>query len=121
MSSQITIEVPDRIKQRAVYIAHHTHQRIEDVIVNVLESAMPVLPIEMLPDDEVLALAKSMMPPTQEERFHYLLEQNREGTLASDERLELDRIMDAYEQGLLRKSQALVVAVGRGLMELPKP
>ena len=44
-----------------------------------------------------------------------LLERNREGTLDADGQRELDEMMRLYEHGLLRKSQALKVAVQRGL------
>jgi len=40
---------------------------------------------------------------------------SQEGTLDADGRRELDEMMRLYEHGLLRKSQALKVAVQRGL------
>jgi hypothetical protein len=69
-----------------------------------LERAATELPVEELPDEEVLALSE-------------LLSQNREDELESAGRRELDELMPLYEHGLLRKAQALRVAVQRGLRE----
>ncbi|HEX4950917.1 MAG TPA: hypothetical protein VFZ34_29930 [Blastocatellia bacterium] len=121
MGNQITLQVSDQLKQRAGIIAAQTRQRIEDVLANALEAVLPDPPVELLPDDEVLALAKSKMPAGQEARFNYLLEQNREGQITPEEIIELDPLMDAYDRGMLLKAQAIREAVTRGLMKLPKP
>ncbi len=121
MSERIMIEVSDQALQRAGLIAAQTHQRVEEVISSLVEATIPEPPVEILSDDEVLALAKSKFSPEQQERFSYLLEQNREGVITLPERAELDQLMDVYERGMLRKAQALSEAVSRGLMELPKP
>lgn len=121
MSERITIEVSDQAIQRAGLIAAQTHRRIEDVISSVVEAALPDLPVEALPDAEVLSLAQSKFTPDQQTRFSYLLDQNREGLLTTEERAELDYLMDVYERSMLRKAQALSEAVARELMELPKP
>lgn len=121
MGNQITLEVSDQLKQRAGLIAAQRHQRIEDVLANALEAVLPDPPVELLPDDEVLALAKSKMPAAQEVRFSYLLEQNREGRITPEELAELDRFMEMYDRGMLLKSQAIREAVTRGLMKLPTP
>lgn len=121
MSEQITIEVSDQVIRRAGLIAAQTHQRIEEVIARLLEAVIPESPVATLTDEEVLALAQSKFTPEQQARFSYLLEQNRESAMTAEERAELDRLMDIYERGTLRKSQALSEAVSRGLMELPQP
>lgn len=120
MSNQITLEVSDQIRQRAGLIAARTRQRIEDVLARALEAGLSDPPVELLPDDEVLALAKSKMPPMQEMRFTYLLGQNKEGQITAEELTELDHLMDEYDRGMLLKSQAIREAVTRGLMKLPK-
>ena len=74
-------------------------------------------PVEELSDDEVLALAELRLTDEQDASLNELLERNREGTLNSDGQRELDEMMRLYEHGLLRKSQALKVAVQRGLRE----
>jgi len=74
-------------------------------------------PVEELSDDEVLALAELHLTDEQDANLSGLLERNREGTLEPDGQREPDRMMRLYERGLLRKSQALKVAVHRGLRE----
>ena len=51
----------------------------------------------------------------QQATLSQLLAQNREEQLDADGRHQLDAFMHHYEQGLLRKAQALRVAVQRGL------
>lgn len=117
MSGQITIEVSDQVIRRAGLIAAQTHQRIEEVIASLLEAVIPESSVATLTDEEVLALAQSKFTPEQQARFSYLLAQNRESAMTAEERAELDRLMDIYERGLLRKAQASRVAAQRGLCE----
>jgi len=77
--------------------------------------------VEELSDTEVLALAELRLTPTQEATLSELLTRNREGTLDAEGRRELDELMRLYEHGLLRKAQALRVAVQRGLREPLQP
>ena len=65
----------------------------------------------------VLALSRLELPPTQDRRLSALLEQQQAGTLTDAERGELLTLMQAYQEGLLRKAQALQEAVRRGLRE----
>ena len=70
-----------------------------------------------LSDEEVLALTDLQLTPEQQATLSNLLAQNREETLDIDGRRQLDELMRLYEHGLLRKAQALRVAVQRGLCE----
>lgn len=115
MSQQITIEVSEQVLRHAAQVAARTSRRIEDILVTWLEQARSERPIEELPDEEVLALTELQLTPEQEEALSGLLERNREGSLSAEERRQLDELMRAYERGLLRKSQALKIAVERGL------
>ena len=51
----------------------------------------------------------------QQESLSDLLGRQREGTLTEDERGDLDRLLALYRRGMVRKAQALKVAVDRGL------
>jgi hypothetical protein len=73
-------------------------------------------PEEELPDEEVLALTELQLTTQEQATLSELLERNREGCLDDNGQLALDDLMRIYEAGLLRKSQALRVAVQRGLM-----
>ena len=117
MSRQITIEVSDEVARQASHVASQTKQRLEDVLAGWLQSVISEMPVEALPDDEVLALTELHLPPEQQDALSTLLERGRENTLDDDQRRRLDELMRVYERGLLRKAQALRVAVQRGLLE----
>ena len=74
-------------------------------------------PIEELSDDEILTLTELRLTDEQDAILSELIERNREGELDADGQRKLDEMMRLYEHGLLRKSQALKVAVQRGLRE----
>ncbi|MGH9898361.1 MAG: hypothetical protein ACRD63_03240 [Pyrinomonadaceae bacterium] len=115
MSRQITIEVPEQVIRHASLVAARTSRRIEDILTAWLQQVTTECPVEELPDKEVLALTELRLTGEQEEALRTLLEQNRESILDVEDRHQLDDLMRAYELLLLRKSQALRVAVERGL------
>jgi hypothetical protein len=71
----------------------------------------------MLSDEEVLALSELQLSEDRQARLSRLLMRQRENTLDAEGKRELDELMQAYERGLLRKSQALLEAVQRQLRE----
>ena len=117
MSQQITIQVSDRVIRQAAQVAAQSHLSVEGVLAAWLESVSTERPVEELSNDEILSLTELCLTDEQEARLSELLEQNQEGTLDADGQRKLDEMMRLYERGLLRKSQALKVAVQRGLRE----
>ena len=117
MSQQITIEVSEQVVRQATQVAEQSHQRVEDVLSAWLESVITDRPVDELSDGEILALTELLLSDDQQSSMDELLERNREGTLDEDGQRQLDELMRLYERGLLRKSQALRVAVQRGLRE----
>lgn len=118
MSEQITIKVSDQVMSHATQVAAQTNQRVEDILASWLDRLITEIPVEMLSDQEVIALTELQLSAEQQTALDHLLEQNREGLLDNAGRRKLDQLMHTYEQGLLRKSQALRLAVERGLCEL---
>jgi hypothetical protein len=116
MSQQITIEVSEQVVRQATQVAAQTERSVEEVLVSWLESVVTELPVEELPDTQVLALTELQLTDEQQTTLSELLEQNREGTLDAEGQKHLDELMRLYEHGLLRKSQALRVAVQRDLI-----
>ena len=57
------------------------------------------------------------MKPGEDRRLSDLLSKQQGGFLAETERLELTALMQLYQEGLLRKAQALAEAVQRGLID----
>ena len=121
MSQQITIEVSEQVVRQATQVAAQTERSVEEVLASWLEAAVTELPVEELSDEEVLALTESQLTGAQQAALDDLLARNREDTLGAEEKKQLDELMRLYEHGLLRKSQALRVAVQRGLVEPLQP
>jgi hypothetical protein len=71
--------------------------------------------LDLLDDADLLAACDAGMAPADEEQLGDLLDRNREGELTPEERGRLDELMRAYRAGLVRKAQAIQIAVQRGL------
>lgn len=117
MSEPITIQISEQVLHRAKYKALQSQKRIEEILSDWLERIIRETPVDELPDEEVLALTELQLTPLQEANLSDLLVRNREDALDVAGRRKLDELMRLYEHGLLRKAQALRVAVQRGLRE----
>lgn len=116
MAKLVTIELPDMLAQRAKEIAALTHRQIEDVLIEWIDRAVTDLPVESLPDEQVLALCDMQMMEREQQRvFSELLARNREGQLNDAEIDQLEELMQIYRRGLTRRARALQVALDRGL------
>jgi dsDNA-binding SOS-regulon protein len=115
VSEMMTIPVSERVVRHAARVASLTQQRVEDVLAGWLDWAAAEIPVETLPDDEVLALCDLEMDEDQQRELSHLLAGNRESLLDAESQARLDELMQIYRRGLVRKAQALKVAVQRGL------
>jgi hypothetical protein len=86
-------------------IAAFTHRRLEDVLVEWIDRAITELPLESLPDEQVLALCDMPMESEQQEVFSDLLARNQEGLLSDTEISQLDELMQVYRRGLVRRRE----------------
>ncbi len=110
MSELLTIKVSDQVARFASKVATQRDLPVEEVLSDLLESAVNDIPVECLSDDEVLALSEMKFSDEQDETLSDLLARQREGQLDSEGRRQLSELMRVYESGLLRKAQALRVA-----------
>jgi hypothetical protein len=125
MSTQVSVTLPDEVYQRAECLAQLTGRNVADVLADTIVLSLPPLnpptkihePITDLSDADVLALAELQMHPDQGRRLSVLLDRQQAGALPDAERAELLVLMQLYQEGLLRKAQALHEAVKRGLRE----
>jgi hypothetical protein len=115
MAETVTLTLPESVAQSAHLVAVRTDRRVEDVLVEWLDRAAAEVPVESLPDEQVLALRDLQMSSEQQDELGDLLARQREGTLDAAGRARLDALMDTYRRGLMRKAKALQVAVARGL------
>jgi len=112
MTDTVTLELPHELAESARTIAERTNRRVEDVLLEWLDRAVADVPISLLPDDKVLALCDLRMSDEQQEELSDLLGRQREGTLDSAGRARLVALMSLYRGGMVRKAEALKVAVG---------
>ncbi len=73
------------------------------------------VPVASLPNDQVLALCDLQMTLEQHEEIRDLLADQREGVIDQAGRARLSDLLQLYDRYLLRKSEALKIAVQRGL------
>jgi hypothetical protein len=118
MSERVTVELPEDLARRAREVATLTHRRVEEVLVEWIDRAGSERAVELLPDDELLALCDGQMDAAQQQDLGDLLDRNREGSLQGPERDRLEELMRVYRRALVRKAQALKTAVSRGLRRL---
>jgi predicted transcriptional regulator len=123
MSMNVTLSLSDEIYRRAEQLARLTGRDLPAVLADTLAVSLSLLgpaaapegPLSEASDGEVLALSELTMESVQEQRLSVLLDRQQTGELRADERVELIALMQVYQEGLLRKAQALREAVRRGL------
>ena len=130
MTVAVTLDLPEGVIEQAKRFGGATQQTFEEVLADVLEIMLPMLedppesprypPITTLADAEVLPLADAKMDVTQNQRLGALQTQGKAAGLSAAERYELLALLQIYQLGHLRKSEALAEAVRRGL-RLPLP
>ncbi len=129
MSTQVTLTLPDEIYRRAKQMAQLTGRNVADVLAETIQASLSPLgiqderiqPVPSLPDDIVLALSESQMGDKSARRMSRLLNKQQAGLITETEQSELRALMQVYDEGLLRKTQALAEAVRRGLLPSLEP
>ena len=87
MTYTVTLELPDKIAQNARRIAVKTDQPLADVLIAWLDQMATELPVEALPNDQVLLLSNMELDATIQAELSDLLAVNREGLLTDRQRL----------------------------------
>jgi hypothetical protein len=115
MAEKVIIELPEDVAQQVRTVAARTHRTFDEVLVDWIRRAGAEPVLELLPDEELLAVCDSEPALSEQEELSDLLEHKQEGTLPAPQRDRLEELMRSYRAGLVRKAQALKVAVNRGL------
>lgn len=118
MSEIVTLEMPDELAQRARALAAATNRRFEEAMVEWIGRAVAEPAVELLPDNELLALSEAKLDTVRQDELSDLLVRHREGQLQENDRARLDVAMTDYRRGLVLKARALKEAVARGLKPL---
>jgi hypothetical protein len=124
MTTQITLNIPDDVYQRAERFARLANRDIASVLADSIAQSIPPLgvhintltPVTELSTEQLLALTELQLEPQQDAQLSDLLDQQQAGTISTESRLELEALMQVYQEGLLRKATALAEAVKRGLI-----
>ena len=127
MTVELTLHLPDSLAARAQRFGAATQRPLEDFLTDSLEMMLPMLedapeglsqpPVITLSDAEVLQLADAKMDAAQNQRLGALQAKGKAEGLSAAERYELLALLQIYQLGQLRKSEALAEAVRRGLRE----
>jgi len=115
MTEKVTVELPEELVRQVQTTAERTQQSFDEVLAQWIRigGGEPVL--ELLGDEELLAVCDGQWEASAQDELSDLLERNQEGALEDVERRRLDDLMRTYRAGLVRKAQALKIAVDRGL------
>ena len=115
MTERFTVELPDRTAQIIRAIAARTGRKEDAILSDLIDRSVSEIPVSALPDGELLAIADMMMNEQDQEELADLLDDQREGQLDPEKRIRLDELMQVYRRGMVRKSEALKIAIQRGL------
>jgi hypothetical protein len=117
MSERLTVELPDELVRQIRATALQTQRSFDDVLAEWIRRGGSEPVLELLSDEELLAVCDSQLATSDEEELGGLLEDNREARLDTDGRRRLDELMRIYRAALVRKSQAIKIAVDRHLRQ----
>jgi hypothetical protein len=123
MSEQITLTLPQQVMENAERWARRMGQPVEVILAQFLESSLaplgpatePDRPLSEWTNEDILSAADEQLPPGQDDRLSELLHQQQAGELTREQSAELQTLMLAYQEALLRKARGLAEAVRRGL------
>jgi hypothetical protein len=115
MSEMVTLEISEESAQLARSVAERTGRDFIVVLRDWIDQSASEIPVEALSDEQVLALADSMMSDQEQDELSRLLAAQRERQIDSAGKDRLDTLMQIYRRGMVRKAQALNAAVKRGL------
>jgi hypothetical protein len=123
MTTRVMVTLQDDVYRRVERLAQLTSREVADLLADTITLALQPLAVSAesvpavtaLSDEDVLGLTELQMAPKQDRRLSVLLQKQQERALSVAEQTELLLLMQVYQEGVLRKAQALREAVQRGL------
>lgn len=122
---EITVNLPENVYRNISKLAEIKKRRVDEFIADKIREDFSVENVEneQLFSDwsnkDVLDLANLKLPPKQDKRLSWLLENQRENNLTINEKIELEGLMGFYNLANIRKSQGIIEAVKRKLIKSP--
>ena len=126
MSQTLRLELPDAVYRPAKRTAEAIRRPVEEVIVNILLSALPSLEglapdlveelttLETATNERLQRVMFEQAPLAQQRRLRRLLQKNQAGTLSVHEQMELEALQKEADRVMLRKARAAVLLKWRG-------
>ena len=127
MSTQLTLDLPENLVARARTIAKRAGQSVNQLLAESIELSLKPWgtalegDIHQNADEEVLNACDSELAAEDDRLLTELLRRQQAETLSVHERAELASLMQVYQEGLVRKAEALREAVRRGLRQPVQP
>jgi|SRR5919199_132252 hypothetical protein len=131
MAVEVTLTLPENLVEYARRLGDATQRDVAAILADALEMLLPtwenlsenssIPSVSSLSDAEVLALADSKMDAVQNQRLGELQQRGKTIGLTEAERYELLALLQIYQLGQLRKSEALAEAVQRDLRSSLSP
>lgn len=115
MNETFTVELSEGTAQMIRELASRTGRETNTVLSDLILQSISEIPVSLLSDSQVIALADMMMSDPEQAEFNHLLNDQREGSLNDDSRRRLDELLHSYRRNMVRKSEALRIAVQRGI------
>lgn len=121
MSTQLTLDLPENLVARAQSIALRAGQSVNEFLAESIELSLKPWgtvvegDIHQCGDEEVLNACGLELSTGDDRRLTELLQRQQAETLLVQEQAELASLMQVYQEGLVRKAEALREAVRRGL------
>lgn len=124
---QLTINLPEPAFKRLSRLAELTNQPLSELVIQSIAGNLPpaietapveiqaeLLTMQTLNVEALRQIAQSQIPSAGQERHVTLLERNQEGVLTEAEQRELQELLLAAEQLLLKKAHACAILRWRG-------
>ncbi len=118
MAESVTLNLPDQLVQQVYEVAILTQRNREEILLEWIDRGRTgESAIASLSNEQILNLCDLQMSEPDQIQMSLLLGQQREGLLQKGELEELDRLLQIYRRGMVKKSEALKIAVERGLRD----
>lgn len=120
--TNITLQVPPEIYERARQIASESNRTTEAVLLDGLALLFGELPDASLSpdvlkdysDEQLWALVHQRLAWPQEARLRELMTLGKQGALSADEQAEMERLIGLVDHQMLLRSEALLLLKQRG-------
>src|SRR5437660_11914479 len=99
MTEKVMVELPSELIHQVQTVANRTQRSFDDVLAEWIRLAGSEPVLELLGNDELLAVCDSQLDAPLQEVLSDLLERNQEGPLEAGERRRLDDLMRTYRAG----------------------